>query len=277
MGKAALWVQEACKPDFIDINLGCPVKKVTQKGGGAALLKDLPRLRKLLSCVRSVLKIPLTIKIRTGWSQRNAHEVCQLAFDEGVTWVTIHGRTQVQGYSGQADWDYIHSVAQKAALPIIGNGDIHTPNEALEYYKKTACAGIMVGRAALRNPSIFQQMRVLSQGGQNPDRLASAHLFCRLQNHLLQHMSDRSACLQLKKFASWFSTGYPGATSFRREVFQQPNLASVVPKGHRVFSKNTMPSRSKVGRKLDEPRPWLITQALDSPVLLSNRKSSGWV
>ena len=254
MAKAAYWLQEELQPDFIDINLGCPVKKVTQKGGGAALLKDLPRLAELLAKVKKALTIPLTIKIRTGWSQRCAKEVCQMAFDEGITWVAIHGRTQVQGYSGQADWDYIAAVAQKAPLPVIGNGDIHTAAEAVERYTQTACAGVMIGRGALRNPCLFQQALALWHGQPVPASPPARTLFLRLQAHLSKHLPPRVVCLQLKKFASWFSTGHSGVTQFRRELFQCSELSEVIDKAVDYFQK----AQEQIGSSTSPPpKNWM--------------------
>src|SRR5690606_25629058 len=118
----------------VDLNFGCPVKKVVSKGAGSAILKDLTSLTKMVSKVKKSINIPLTIKVRTGWdaNSRNTDEVAHIAHEEGVEWVAIHGRTRTQGYEGLADWDYIAEVKSKAKLPIIGNGDIHTPRQANE-------------------------------------------------------------------------------------------------------------------------------------------------
>ena len=143
--------------DFVDLNFGCPVPKIVNKGAGSAVLKDLKRLQKILRTVKSSVQIPVTIKIRTGWTEtsRNGCEVTQIAFDEGITWVAIHGRTRAARYSGLADWDYIKKVATQSPLPVLGNGDITTPQMAQKRLNESGCKGVMIGRGCLKNPWIF--------------------------------------------------------------------------------------------------------------------------
>lgn len=145
--------------DFVDINMGCPVPKVTKKGGGSAWLTRSNELGDMLRQVRSAIKIPLTIKIRTGWDMQNlnAKEVVHIAAEEGIAWVAIHGRTRTQGYSGHADWALIRDVAQSSKIPIIGNGDIVSGPLAAARLLESGCAGVMIGRGALKNPWIFQE------------------------------------------------------------------------------------------------------------------------
>ena len=152
--------------DFVDMNFGCPVNKVVKKGAGSAVLKDLDQLSEILRTVKSAINIPLTIKIRTGWTfdTRNAVEVCQVAYDEGVEWVAIHGRDRKQAYTGLADWDYIGEVKAKAKLPIIGNGDVLTAEVANLRIKETGVDGVMIGRGALKNPYIFEESLALYKG-----------------------------------------------------------------------------------------------------------------
>ena len=151
--------------DFVDLNFGCPVPKVVNKGAGSALLKDLVQMQKVLRTVKDAITIPVTIKIRSGWNQemRNADEVAQLAFDEGIAWMGIHGRTRSQGYNGQADWDYIAWVKSVSKIPILGNGDITTAELAVRRLKESRCDGVMIGRGCLKNPWIFQQAMALYQ------------------------------------------------------------------------------------------------------------------
>jgi nifR3 family TIM-barrel protein len=145
--------------DFVDINLGCPVPKVTKKGGGSAWLCHLPDLAEMLAAVRKAVTIPLTIKIRTGWDSDsiNCDEILKIAHSEGVHWVAIHGRTRAQGYAGHADWALIDRCAKESPLPIIGNGDVITGPLGAARLFETSCAGIMIGRGALKNPWIFQE------------------------------------------------------------------------------------------------------------------------
>jgi tRNA-dihydrouridine synthase B len=145
--------------EFVDLNLGCPVPKVTRKGGGSAWLCHPIDLAKMLAKVRSAIDIPLTIKIRLGWdsSSINAEEIVRIAQEEGVAWVAIHGRTRVQGYSGHADWDTIAQIAEQLNIPIIGNGDVVSGQLAAARLIDSKVAGVMIGRAALKNPWIFQE------------------------------------------------------------------------------------------------------------------------
>lgn len=217
-------VAEAHGADFIDLNFGCPVPKVVKKGAGSAMMKDLVLMQKVLSsCVKAV-KIPVTIKIRTGWEaqQRNALDVCHLAADEGITWVAIHGRTRAQGYSGLADWEFITDIKSKARLPILGNGDILSAPAAVRRLKDSGCDGVLIGRGALKNPLIFAD--ALSIYKNEPPRSDLKRnfegIFLELASTLQQHTQEHILNIQLKKFASWFSTGYPGAAQFRKDIFQ---------------------------------------------------------
>src|SRR5690606_31068839 len=152
--------------DFVDLNMGCPVPKVVKKGGGAAMCRDLPTLSKTLEAMVKSVKIPVTIKIRTGWDSdsRNAIEVARVAGEAGVAWVAIHGRTRAQAHSGDADWDFIGEVKAKSPIPIIGNGDLTTPEKAVDRYRKYGVDAVMIGRGALRNPFIFDQAAKLLRG-----------------------------------------------------------------------------------------------------------------
>src|SRR5690606_37820004 len=151
---------------FVDLNLGCPVPKDVKKGAGSAMCRNPAALGKILAAMVKSVRIPVTIKIRTGWSEtsKNALEVVKASADAGVAWVAIHGRTRAQGYSGLADWDLIGEVKAMSPLPILGNGDVVTPEIAVEKYRKYGVDGVMIGRWALRNPFIFDQAAKLLRG-----------------------------------------------------------------------------------------------------------------
>lgn len=222
LATAAQVVQEK-GADFVDLNFGCPVPKVVKKGAGSAMLKDLPLLEKVLRSVKSAVQIPVTIKIRTGWdaNTRNAIDVCQIAHNEGMEWVAIHGRTRAQAYAGQADWDFIAEVKAKTRIPIIGNGDITSPQLAVKRLQESGCDGVMIGRGCLKNPFIFEDALTLWQG--QPLGVGTrnmAELFRELERNIVAHCDEHLVALQLKKFASWYSAGYPGASNFRKLVFQ---------------------------------------------------------
>jgi len=215
---------EGLGADFVDLNFGCPVPKVVKKGAGSALLRDLPALGKVLQAAVGAVKIPVTIKIRTGWdaNSRNADQVVQVAANEGITWVAIHGRTRAQAYEGRADWDYIGDVKARSSLPIIGNGDIALAEQAVAYLRDYKLDGIMIGRGALKNPFIFYETMSLwnGEGLRGLGQREYAKAFLRLKEHLVARCDDRTIQIQLKKFAAWFSTGYSGAAQFRKSIFQ---------------------------------------------------------
>jgi len=217
-------VVESQGADFVDLNFGCPVPKVVKKGAGSAMMKDLITMQKVLSSTVRAVKIPVTIKIRTGWdsTQRNALEVCNIAFNEGITWVAIHGRTRAQSYSGHADWDFIADIKAKTQIPILGNGDILSAQKAVERLKQTGCDGVMIGRGALKNPLIFADALSLWKGEAPREDLKRNYkgIFLDLSLALKEHCNDHILNIQMKKFASWFSTGYPGAAAFRKQIFQ---------------------------------------------------------
>lgn len=209
--------------DFVDLNFGCPVPKVVNKGAGSAILKDLEQMKIVLRTVKNAVSIPVTIKIRTGWdeSTRNSDQVVQLAYDEGITWVAIHGRTRAKGYNGLADWDYIRWVKQNAKLPVLGNGDIVTASMANQRLEETGCDGVLIGRGCLKNPWIFKEAMALrkKQPPQKQDR-SFLEMLNRLNFYLQQEADTHIQMLQIKKFASWFSAGYPESSKFRKNVFQ---------------------------------------------------------
>lgn len=270
LASAAKVVEEA-GADFVDLNFGCPVPKVVKKGAGSAILKDLPAVERVFRTVKAATKLPLTVKIRTGWdeSSRNAEKVAELAYNEGLTWVAIHGRTRAAGYSGQADWDYIASVKAKSKIAIIGNGDIHSAPSALQSLRESGCDGVMIGRGCLKNPWIFSEALELyraeqgqavgcgsetgakspvacreSTGGapaHSSNRFSGSNainaiqgldayekdftsLFLRMRAVFERGGDPRITMLQIKKFASWYSSGYPGASHFRKAIFQTQSL-----------------------------------------------------
>ncbi len=224
LSQAAQMVEQS-GADFVDINFGCPVTKIIKKGAGSAVLKDLTFLGKILKAVKNSISIPLSIKIRTGWDthSRNSQKVTQIAFNEGVIWIAIHGRTRTQAYSGKSDWDYITQVKAKSPLPIIGNGDLISTEQIIKLKKQSQCDGMMIGRGCLKNPLIFQQTRE-KYGQMTIERLKENQniyfLLKRLRHHLENFYDENMFLLQYKKFCAWYSAGYPQSTVFRKEIFQ---------------------------------------------------------
>ena len=209
--------------NFVDLNMGCPVPKVVKRGGGAAMCRDLPELSKTLRAMVESVKIPVTIKIRTGWDSetRNAVEVARVAADAGVAWVAIHGRTRAQAYSGEADWDFIGNVKAKSSIPVIGNGDLTTPEKAVERYKTYGVDAVLIGRGALRNPFIFEQSARRLRGEEFPTPVAADYIeMLDTQRKLLEEtFPGRGVTVHARKFLAWYSAGFPGSAEFRKKVF----------------------------------------------------------
>lgn len=230
VARAAQYVEKS-GADWVDLNFGCPVPKVVSKGAGSALLKDLVALGKMVGAVKRAIHIPLTIKIRTGWdeSSRNATDVANVAESEGAAWVAIHGRTRSQGYSGLADWDFIGEVKAKTKIPILGNGDIHQAEQAVERIRTYNLDGVMIGRGCLKNPWIFQEANELFHTGHKTwiARDFTA-VFFQLKSHLDGNCDERVMMIQLKKFSAWFSSGYPGASVFRKNLFGAKSVDEIL-------------------------------------------------
>ena len=213
---AADHVKEA-GASFVDINLGCPVKKVVKKGCGAALMRDPAYLETFLTKIKRGIELPLTVKMRTGWShdELTIHECVRAAKNSGCEWVAIHGRTRAQGYEGKADWDLIAEVKQRAQIPIIGNGDIRTVDQAQKLLSDSGVDAVMIGRGALRNPWIFKECIGLDKN----DFDSSCEVLDRYLELLRAKYDLRNTLIYLRKFASWLVYGYPGAASFRSSMY----------------------------------------------------------
>ncbi len=224
--KACRYV-EKLGADFVDLNLGCPVPKVVKKGAGSAMCRDPINLGKILTAMVKSVKIPVTIKIRTGWDEgsRNALDVVRAAHDAGVAWVAIHGRTRAQGYSGEADWEFIADIKAKSPLPIIGNGDLNTAETAVKRFRESGVDAVLIGRGALRNPFIFDQAARLWRGESFGKPMAQEYLdlLATQQKLLAETYPERSAMIHARKFLAWYSAGFPGCHEFRKKVFTIDN------------------------------------------------------
>jgi tRNA-dihydrouridine synthase B len=238
MADAARMV-EALGYDAVDINLGCPAKKVV-KCGGSGLLRELPLLQQIFEKVRAAVKIPLTIKLRAGWDENSivAREVVKMAEQCGVEAAAIHPRTRLQGYSGKADWNIIAELKQYAKIPIIGNGDIQCPEDAARMVRETGCAAVMIGRAAATNPWIFSQMNEFRETGhytvptdEDRHRLLSGY-YRQIYNSKLP-----DAMGKMKQFACWFTHGVGNGSELRRIVHLARTPAEVVDNVERFFER----------------------------------------
>jgi tRNA-dihydrouridine synthase B len=225
--------------DAVDVNLGCPAKKVV-KCGGSGLLRDLPLLEQIFRSVRAAVKIPLTIKLRAGWDENSivAKEVVKMAEHMGVEAAAIHPRTRLQGYSGKADWNIIAEVKQAARIPIIGNGDIQCPEDAARMVQETGCDAVMIGRAAATNPWIFAQMKEYQETGQYavPTELDRHRLLSGYYGQILNsNLPD--AMGKMKQFACWFTHGVGNGSELRKIVHMARTPGEVVENVERFFER----------------------------------------
>jgi len=206
--------------DLVDLNLGCPAKKVV-KCGGSGLLRDLPLLEKILRKIRAAVRIPFTIKFRSGWSEAEivALEVARMAEECGVEAVSVHPRTRQQGFSGRARWEIIGEVKSRLRIPVIGNGDVVTPPDALALYRQTGCDAVMVGRAAASNPWIFRQLSDFFRSGTfaEPSE-ADRYQLIRSYYQMLVTEEAPGTIGKMKQFASWFTHGVRKGAELRKSI-----------------------------------------------------------
>ena len=223
-------VAEGYGPKFLDINMGCPVNKVVTKGGGSALMREVANLAPMFEKMRSKMKIPLSIKIRTGWDANtlNAAEILKIAHESGIEWVAIHGRTRTQQYTGSANWEFIESLNEKKSLPLIGNGDLHHPYAVSDRLQKTQCDALMIARGALRNPFIFLESLDPAYASQKRSIFTGSdywQVIQRLHAYVTEvYPEERTSLVQVRKLIVWFAAGFPHAAAFRAQVFGCPDL-----------------------------------------------------
>ena len=224
--------------DMVDLNLGCPAKRVVACNGGSGLLRDLPLIAKIFETVRAAVSIPFTVKFRLGWNDNHiiCVELARLAQESGLQAVALHARTREQGYSGQARWEHIAEVKNAVSIPVIGNGDVRTPEDACALIARTNCDAVMIGRAAPANPWIFRQIAQYTATGRydEPTDL-DRYRMIRTYFQMLLDEGNPEAQGKMKQFASWFTHGVPGGAGLRKSIYESKTGETVISAVERFF------------------------------------------
>lgn len=255
--------------DIVDLNLGCPAKRVVACNGGSGLLRDLPQIERIFKAIRSAVTIPFTVKIRMGWNDQNivCAELSKLAEDSGLNAVALHARTREDGYTGQARWEYIAACKDAVKIPVIGNGDIRSPEDAAAMVEATRCDAVMIGRTAPANPWIFRQIAQYTATKDatgvgtydiptNEDRYHMIRTYFQMlvdeialeeaaeaaraaaitaAGQTAREQRHRDCVGKMKQFASWFTHGVPGGAGLRKQIFESKNGAAVLDAVERFF------------------------------------------
>ncbi|MEO8194376.1 MAG: tRNA dihydrouridine synthase DusB [Gemmatimonadales bacterium] len=233
MGDAAALVTEVFQPEFIDINFGCPVKKVVRRNGGSGCLRDLGLVAQVIRAVSSRTHLPVTVKIRSGWNEemRDPVQIGLACQDAGARALALHPRTRTQMYSGAARWEEIAAVVQALDIPVIGNGDIKTAEDAVRMQRETGCAGVMIARGAFGQPWIFDQTRALMAGKPKPAAPPVEQRFAIALDHarmVEEYEPDpRGAAIEFRKHLGWYVKGLTDSAEMRKRLYAVESFGEV--------------------------------------------------
>lgn len=228
--------------NLIDINFGCPVKKVVKGFAGSAIMKDEKLAKEIIKAVVGAVKIPITVKMRMGWDfdNLNAPTIAKIAEDEGVKLITVHGRTRNQMYEGRADWKFIATVKDKVKIPVIVNGDIKTTQDVIEALKQSNANGVMIGRAIYGKPWLFKEIECQLKGEHftEPTKEEKGNLLLKHFNKILEHYGEQIGMPAARKHIAWYSAGLKGSSEFRNEINKLKNVEEIRRKIEQFFKNN---------------------------------------
>jgi tRNA-dihydrouridine synthase B len=241
MAEAARMV-EGLGFDLVDLNLGCPAKKVVKCNGGSGLLRDLPAIGEIFEAVRTAVTVPFTVKFRAGWNDENivCVELAKMAEDCGLNAVALHARTREMGYSGQARWDWIAAIKDAVKIPVIGNGDIRTPEDAVSMVTQTGCDAVMIGRMAPANPWIFRQIEQYTESSRYHEP-AEADRYQMIRTYFQMLIGEELPDAQgkMKQFASWFTHGVPGGAALRKAIYEAKSAPEILQRVEEFFEQRS--------------------------------------
>ncbi|KAA3613036.1 MAG: tRNA dihydrouridine synthase DusB [Calditrichaeota bacterium] len=229
----AAQIAEEKGPDFIDINFGCPVKKVALKGAGSGLLQDIPKMIKMCEAVVRAVELPVTAKTRLGWDADSISivDIARQMESVGIEALAIHGRTRAQQYKGEADWDWIAKTKQAVNMPIIGNGDIIEPQQAIDYLDKYGVDAVMIGRGAIHNPWIFRDAKAYRKTGVVPPMPSveeRVEILKEHYKHTVEYKGEKRGVREMRKYVSGYLKGLPHISKFRQKIVRIDKLSEVI-------------------------------------------------
>ena len=231
MAEAAALVSEHLAPDFVDINFGCPVKKVVRRNGGSGCLRDMGLVTSIIRAVRAATTLPVTVKIRSGWDEATRDPVaialrCQ---DAGAQALTLHARSRTQMFTGRADWEEIAAVVAALEIPVIGNGDVLAAQDVVRMREQTGCAGVMIARGSFGSPWIFREARALLDGERRPEPPTPRERFATALEHARLVVAIEGdtphAAHEFRKHLGWYTRGLPGSAELRLRLHQIETIA----------------------------------------------------